>query len=536
MQTVSSEFTDKSQANFRRISWSVLISFEKDFDNTIDFFTIGSSTIGGTDILKGTGSVIQEWDKYTFEDFSSRVLSVEVNRETEQPTSPLTVATCDIILDNHDDIFTPGNTDSPLDGFLLTRRPIKVSLGFSGQLIPKFTGLTIGKPEIDDKAKTARIHCVDFLKSMLDQPLDEELIYVDQFTSEINQGLLENAGLVSSQFSLEQGGIIIPFAYFKKGSKRGDAFRAVNQAELGNMYMAENGQIKSETRTSWANHTKVWDFTKENILERNTLANDNVINVVEVFSQARQVQAKQSLWQNDINSGSVQFSDQTDSIKPGQTKELFIDIKDEFGDLPITTLDDPEPYTTADTSYYVANAASDSTGIDLTADVDLDSMTVFSTAAKLVFTNNGTKEAFITRLEVFGTPAKVVNDIYKRVVDATSVGDRDAYEEHPLSPPIVNDLIQDETAANTIGQIIIGDRGEDDDRQKWLVKAVPQLQVGDVVNYTDENTDEDYFVTRINDIVNNSGYRQILEVTKRTINTYFRIGISSIGGTDVLGP
>src|SRR5690606_8457589 len=119
----------KTLAPVRRVRYSVLMSFLKDYDDSADFFEIGVSSIGSNHGLKGEG-VIQEWDKYTFEDFSSRVLSVDYDRQAEQPTAPLTMATCDIVLDNSDDICTPGNAASELDGFILPRRPVRVSIGF----------------------------------------------------------------------------------------------------------------------------------------------------------------------------------------------------------------------------------------------------------------------------------------------------------------------------------------------------------------------------------------------------------------------
>lgn len=524
MQTVSAAFTARAQAAMRKISFAVLISFAKNFDADIDFFTIGTSTIGGTDILKGDGSVLQEWDQYDYTDYSERVLAVEVNREAELPTTPITLATADIVMDNHDDIFTPGNENSPLAGLLVARRPVRISLGFSGENIPKFVGLTIGKPAIDEKAKTATFHCQDFLKSIMNISLDEEVMYQDMRTDEIISALLQSAGLTTSQFDLDTGGIIIPFAYFKKGSKLGDALHDVAEAELGNIYMAENGQIRFEARQNWIDKSSSYTYTKENVLERHSISTDTVINVVEVYSRAREVQAKQSLWQN----GSAI------AIKAGETIEVFADFKDDYGDLPVTSVDDPDPITAATTSLYSANTDTDGSGDDITAFIDLDATSLFSTAFKMTFTNSGSTDGYITSLELFGTPAKVINDIYERVVDSASVGVKDGYEEHPHE--IKNDLIQDKTAAHTIGQMIIEDRAEDDDQQKLIVKSVPQQQVGDLVTYDDENATETYFVTRVNDILNGSGYRQVLQLSKRTIEVYFRIGISTIGGTDAIGP
>lgn len=524
MQSVSQDFEDRTDAAVRPISWRVLISWEKDYDAGVGFFDIGGSSIGGGDILKGEGSVVQEWDKYRYEDFSDRVLSVEINRETEPPTSPITLATATIVLDNHDDMFTAG-AGSALDGFLLSRRPVRINLGFGGETIPKFVGITDAKPQVDERSKTVKLTCVDFLKAIMNISLDEEVMYVDMRTDEIISGLLETGGLDPSQFDLDTGGVIIPFAYFKKGSKLGDGLKDVAEAELGNLSLLEDGTPRFQSRSNWANNLSVYDFDKSNVLEKSAVQGDSVINVVEVFSRARAVQAKQKLWEgaNPIE------------LAPGAETEIFIDFKDDYGDLPVTTADDPEYITGATSSLYATNVQRDGTGETLAGDVALVSSDLFSTAMKLTFENTGTIPVFLTQLEIYATPAKVVNDIYVRETDPTSVGDRDAYEEHPYK--IENDLIQDKVAATSIALIIIADRAEDDDQQNMLVKSVPQLQIGDAITYSDENiAGETYFVTRINDIINSGGYRQQIKVTKRTIHEYFAIAISSIGGTDELAP
>ena len=532
MQTVSSTLTAKTSQRLRRITTRVLISFEKNYDAAIDFFTIGVSTIGGTDILKGESTPLQEWDKYDYDDFSGRVLSVEVDRETDPPVNQISVARATIVLDNTDDIFTPDNSASPYYGFLLPRRPVRINLGFSDETVPKFIGLTEGPPEIDDSAKTAKFRCIDFLSSILAQPLDEELIFVDYRTDEVVQAILEGAGLSATQFDLDVGSVFIPFTYFKKGMKRSDALKEALEAELGNLSLSETGLVVFRNRQNWATNVNSWNFDQVNTYERKTLATSTVINVVEVLANARQVQAKQSIW---AGNSPITFSDGTNTIRPGETKYVFADFEDADGSLPVTTVDDPDPITSATTSFYHANTELDGSGFDLSGDVDLISTDLFSTAFKMTFTNNGTRDAYIIQLELFGTPAKIISRIYKRVVDSASVGTFDGQDEQVYR--IENDLIQDETAANTLAQTIIGDRAEDDDQQRLIVKAVPQLQLGDVITYTGIDVAGQYFVTRINDIISASGgYRQVLQTSKRTINTYYRIGLSTIGGSDLIGP
>lgn len=216
MQTVSSAFTTRTDGQVRPLDYAVFISFEKNYSASVDFFGIGVSSIGGTDILRGTNSVLQEWDKYVYSDYSDRVLEIEYDRGTEPPTNALTLGTLDIVLDNSDDIFTVGNTNSSLNGYLLPRRPMRVHIGFRGELIPLFVGLTKDRPIIDERSKTARFHCVDFLESIMNISLDEELMFVDNRTDEVISEILQTAGLSTSQFSLDTGGVIIPFVYLRK--------------------------------------------------------------------------------------------------------------------------------------------------------------------------------------------------------------------------------------------------------------------------------------------------------------------------------
>ena len=159
MQVVSPEFDTASKASMRKLAWRCAISFDKTFDPTIDFFTIGVSSIGSDDIIAGEGSVLQEWDKYLYTDYSDKIISIEYSREQDQPTGSLVMATADIVLDNSDDLFTP-NSDPVIGQYILPYRPIRISLGFNNTVIPIFVGLTEGMPVIDERSKTAKFHCI----------------------------------------------------------------------------------------------------------------------------------------------------------------------------------------------------------------------------------------------------------------------------------------------------------------------------------------------------------------------------------------
>lgn len=529
MQSVSSAFTSRVQAPVRHIDWRLLMSFLKDFDDNIDFFTIGTSTIGSTDIIKGDSSVVQEWDKYDYEDFSSRVLSIEWVREADPPLGVVTLAMADIVLDNHDDLFTPTNTSSRLYGHLGNGRPVRIYSGFKDtEKIQVFVGLTEGIPVIDEKAKTVRFHCIDFLRQLQEAELNEEVILVDKRTDEGISAVLQAGGLITSQFSLDVGSVRIPFIYFKKGTKVGTALRELTEAELGSLYMDENGIIRFENRTNWTTKSQVWQFRRDNTLDISTPDTSGVINSVEVFSNTRALEAHQPVYTNGDQA--IKFTDDSNTLAPGETKVVFVNFKDDEGDLPVTNVTDPTA-STRDDSGFTANSSTDGTGDDLTADISLDSTDVFSTAMKLTFTNNGAVSAAINRLEIWADPARIQNKIYVIEKDAASIVE---YEEQPLK--IENDYIQDEAAATSIAKLVLADRAELDDERTLVIKGVPQLQVGDFVRYVGKSSNDTYYVKRISGIISPDGLKQTIKITKRTINVYFRIGISAIGGTDQIAP
>ena len=522
MQTVSTAFTTRTNGSIRRLQWSLLASFDKTYDADIDFFTIGTSEIGGTDILKGSSDVVQEWDKFDYEDLSDRLLSIEYTRENEPPIGAVTMAFADIVLDNHDDLFTPTNASSRLYGKLGVGRPMRLYLGFNTvESIQVFIGFTDSLPDIDERGKTAKFHCIDFFKKIESVELNEEVIYIDKRSDEVISGILQTAGLLTTQFVLDTGSTVIPFAYFKKGSKVGEAIREIIEAELGAIYMDENGIIRMENRTNWTANSEVWQLGKDNVLELSTYDPGKVINRVEVFSQARTVQAKQKIWEL---SGSTE-------IPASGSLEIWADFKDDYGELPVTAVDDPNYISSATTSLYATNVNQDGTGATKSANVALDSSSLFSTAMKLVFTNSATVPVYLTQLELWGTPAKVTNDIYIIEEDASSIA---SYET--TTHKIENNYIQDEPAAISIAKIILADRAEVNDQVKMLIKGIPQLQIGDVVRYTDSKSDETYYVTQINGILNSSGFRQTIIASKRTINEYFRVGVSTIGSGYGLAP
>src|SRR5690606_40680319 len=60
----------------------------------------------------------------------------------------------DFTLNNYDKYFTPHST-SPIEEYILPKRPVRLLQGFDGENLQQFVGLTQGMPEVDEMSATA---------------------------------------------------------------------------------------------------------------------------------------------------------------------------------------------------------------------------------------------------------------------------------------------------------------------------------------------------------------------------------------------
>lgn len=516
MQSVSTKFETRANGTMRPIGWRALMSFPKAYLDSVDFFTIGVSTIGGTDIIKGDGDVIQEWDKYQYDDYSYRIMQMEITRQ-EEAVNSVALAMADIKLENHDNYFTP-NAGSVIENFILPYRPSKLYMGFGSEAVPLFVGLTDKMPTIDEKAKTASFHLIDFMYSLFNRPLDQTIILENVRTDEALEELMDVAGILPTQFDFDIGFNIIDFVYFEKGTKFGDAVKELMEAEMGRFYMNEVGVIRFKNRQNYES-TPVAYFDKSNVLDIKTKTQDDIVNVVEIKAMVRQVQAKQKYWELQ---GAF-------AIPANSSVQLWADFDD-----PVTTVDDPAYIAGATTSLYTTNTLEDGSGSAVPSNI-LVSTTKFAKSFLMEFTNNNAFTVFITTLELFATPAKIVKEIYVREQDDASVAE---YDERPLV--IENNFINNEGDAFSKAKIILDDWSQYGGISELTVKGNPALQLGDAVGCTIPGYEGTYVLTKIINklLITGNGvqFLQTLTVKKREFQTYFTIGVSTIGGTDVIAP
>lgn len=512
MQTVTSDFNTKANGFMRKLATRALMSFPRAYNSSVSFFTIGVSTIGGADIIKGTGDVVAEWDKYQYDEYSYRLKSIEVTRQEEMVNST-TLAQADFVLENHDNYFTP-NRGSAIQNYILPYRPVKLYGGFGSEAIPQFTGITEKMPTIDENSKTASFHAIDFMYSLFNRPLDQAVMYIGKRTDEILADLLVQFGISPTQYSFDIGFNIINFAFFDKGSKFGDAVKELMEAEMGRFFMDEQGVIRFKNRQNYSSSPQ-WFFNESNILDIVTSKQDDIINVVTVTANVREVQAKQKYW--ELQSSQM--------IPANSTLDVWADFND-----PVTSVDLPAYITTATTSLFTTNTYADGSGQQVNVGISVVG-TRFAKSYLMTFTNTNAYPVYITSVELYATPALVVKQIYVRYQDNASVA---KYDERVLD--IANDYINNEGDASSKAKIILDDYSGYATQYELTVKGNPALQIGDAVNVSVWGYAANYVITKIVNRWEAGKFTQRLTVRKKVFRTFFTIGVSTIGGSDVIAP
>lgn len=515
MQSVATGWTAEERDSTRKIVASTQVSWKKSFTSTIRFFTIGVSSIGGTDIIPTTDSAPSAWNKYQYTDESAYLTQLSYERGLNQPIGGVSKALADFEFDNTTGRFTPrfmgGTNTETYTAVQKPRRPVTINAGFNyngiDQTVPQFVGITNKVPEIEKRGARAKFRAEDFVGYLENNYVDDSSMFTGLRTDEVLENILTGLGYATSQYELDYGIQVIPFGLFEVGTKWIDIVNQLVQSENGHLYQDETGRIRFENRQHWDStpHNSVQRvIATSQVLDAKTPNDSHLINVVEVKSKPRAKQPNQLVFTQSSYK----------EIGANSDLEIFVNFDD-----PMLSIDNP---------VYVANTLSDGTGTDVTSSVTLKSFSKFAKACKIVLSNTTSSIVYVTAMTLYGRPAKVSTEIYTRVQDDSSVT---AYEQRPFK--IENDYIQSESWANSFGQMILNDYSDIENVQEITIRALPELQLGDLISWQGRYWRVFNIKTSISP---SSGYVQTLKLLQRTITSYFRIGISTIGSSDQIAP
>lgn len=508
MLTTDLRYRQLAEGHVRPLSWNVSSAFDKTIDESIEFFTLDESLLDGPDILASFDSnVIQEWFQYIYENLDDRVISLEWQREEQVPYS-VNLAMADIVFNNYDDFFAI-NSASPASN-ILPRRPYKLLAGFGGENLPQFVGLSETTPKIDNASRTAKVHCTDFLSFIFSKPLDQTVIMEEVKTNEVLAELFDFFGLVPSQYNLDEGYNHIEFVYFEKGTLLGEAVRQLMQAELGSLYMDEEGLIRFKNRVR-ATGNPVYTFNESNVEDYKVSEADTIINVVQINSDVREVQGSKPVLEL------TSTPEDPIVIHSGIDTEVFFNFSD-----PVTSIQS--------IAGIVANSQANGSGSDLSANVSVDSYDLFATAIKVTFNNSGAS-AYLTGLTINGTPAEIVRKLNFRIQDDVSVAN---FEEHVYS--ITNNFVQSNDAANSLALSLLNFYSDYANTIELTVKGTHALQVSDNIYVSIKDIQQEYSITKIVNIMQGGKFTQRLVAKVFNTPDYFILDESLLDGLEVLSP
>lgn len=523
MQSVSTSWATNVSAPSRAVNYGVQMSFPQTLVSS-QFFTIGSSTIGGPDLIKSGGAVPAFFDKYQYTDYSSYLVSYSVSQKIGQYPYGIIMSQASLQLDNGNYLFTPG-ADPTIGAYILPNRPLKLALGFNGETLQQFTGFT-DQPAHNRSDLSFSVTAFDVFTYIANFVSQMTTTLVGQRADQIIAAGLTEMGFGTSQYVLDTSLQVPVGALSPYGQRWGDIFQSLCESEQALMFADENGIIHWWNRQHMTtSNSTVWNLDYTN-LENLESQSTPIFNDVIVVANPRAVTANQKVWELG-----------SPLTLPTGTLSYGVDFTDDDGALPVTAVDTPLPYTTATTSSFVANSAADGSGTDVTSSISISSLTLQGTSCIVVFSNSSSTASYLTKLTLFGTPAKVTQHISIRYTDAASVrqyGVNPGNNGYPLE--IDNDLIQDPSTASGLAYSIVTSYKDGRARYVSHPLANPAIQIGDQISVynQDSGLTKTMYVTGRTVTLAVGELSHVLELEERLLINYFKIGLSTIGGGDAI--
>lgn len=525
MQTVPSGFNEASAGNVIPIDWGLRFAFEKVFDPSITFFTLNVSSLNGVDVLGSSDdNELNEWDKYLYSNYSDRIVSMEWQRSIDFPYS-VQSAMADIVVNNYDAYFTP-RSSSPIEEFILPKRPVRLLAGVRPYgVIPQLVGLTQGMPEIDNQNRYASFHILDFLSEMFAMNLTDTIAMQSVRTDEVLAELFNMFGLLPTQYTLAKGRNVIPFLFFEKGIQAGTVMRRLMQAEMGALYLDELGVLRFEQRLQ-VEQTPVFTFDESNIITIDSTGDDEIINDVKITSNVREVQDFQPIFTNardDAGTVNVDVSSTFTVPASGTAFYPYASISD-----PAISATTPTIGRKADTSWFTAH---DADGVEVSSGVTITLSELLATSYTMQFSNANTFPVYITQVEVWGEPARVVDEIRFRAYDEDSVG---KYGNQVLE--VENDFFGTISNCNSFAEYVLDAYKEFAGVIEFRAKGNMAQQLGDIVNVNYEAFTDTYKIISISNKISGNSLSQVVRARHYTPREWFVLDVSELNGTAVLAP
>jgi hypothetical protein len=464
---VSDIFQAASDRDKRHLTSTIKISWARAEDPNVQFFTIGTSEIGGDDPIKGSEEVRFMFDYFEYDDESELLDYYEYERNYDRPLLGISRAQATAILRNNNNRFVPGY-DPTIGAYVtLKKRPIRIALGFKTPqkvTVPNFLGLT-QEQKLNIKNNQLTVRANDAIDDIYTYTFDSVIMWEDKTVDQILVDIMDLMGITAENYDFDVGINTIPFVWVEPNQNAGNFIKELCESELAHFYLDEGGLIKFENQNNWAGKALSETITDNDIKNMEVNRVDEVINVAIVKSDVREMQAVQSIWSLESTVGAFM-------IPASGTLEVWANIND-----PSKSLVKPLIGNPVTTSYFRCNKNQDGSGDAVTTNVSITTWSPFATAAKMIFTNTNAFNVWVITAEIFGAPAKIVSSLNMRIANATSVA-----ESGVQSKEFTNKFISNEDMATDFGRFIVDNYGNEAMRLLTVdVRGKPQRQLGDLI-------------------------------------------------------
>lgn len=517
MITTPLSFHRKANGQVIDLVSKLYISFYKEKSDWITYFTLDSSVLNGGDILKSLDdNPIQLWDTYNYYDYSSRLISVSVERSIQFPYG-VQCAQCDITLDNYDSYFDPTNLASNIAEYNLPSRPIKIYAGYNGETpVGQFVGLTQDMPTVNNQYGTVSYHSVDFLSAIANQTLNKTISMRNVDTSKVLAEIVEQFGVLPTQYDFETGSNVIPFVFFDKGENAGEAIRKLVQAEGGQFWLDETGILRFARRASFPTDP-VLTLSDYSIISVEPSGVSDIVNRIKITCDLREVQEFQTVYSKKSTENATS---NLWVVGPGASIIRECKLEDPCYDIVQPTLG-----KNSAVSYFTAKNVQ---GQEITSGI-IASGELSTNAYTITFTNNNLFSVEIDEVQLWGEPAKVYDVLEYDAYDDDSV---EKYGERVME---INDnkFFQSYAQAESYVVYMLNERSKYNNTLKLSVKGDFALQLGDTIALTGDY-EGNYKVDAITWQMENGRLVYSLKVHGFEITDYFTLDKSRLDGTDVL--
>ena len=517
MQVATERFHQLASGDVIPLDHGLRISFDKQKADNVEWFTLNKSQLDGKALLKpNLDNPIQLWDTYHYEHYDDRAVSLEFERSLEFPYF-VQSAMADITLNNFDGKFTP-NGKSSLAQHIRPKRPIRLLAGYQqAGLLPQFVGLTQDMPDIDDNARTVSFHALDFLGEIFEMPLNKTIAMREVTTDVVLRDIFKQFGILDSQMKLSRGINKIAFLFFEKDQKAGEVIKNLLQAEMGKLWLDEQGIIRFNSRKQ-ASDAPVLILTEKDIVSMNAVGKSEIVNHIKITTPLREVQEFQTIHKKDPS------GDSTSNlwvVPADGTLKMSLSLED-----PCFSAQPPQLGVGSHVSWFTAKT-SDGKAVTsrITATGEL-----MTSSYEVTFSNTNLFPIEIDELELWGEPAKQIDELVYEAFDDSWDKDNDHLLEIQENP-----FLQNYEGAKSFAFTVFDGYAGFTPIIELQIKGNLALQIDDIIEIDLGSESKQYRITYISVSMTDFGMTMRLRAKQHTPRTWFVLNKSQLNGKDMLG-